>query len=192
MHRRHASTATRWRRPDLMGVLPDYLQPGLRVVFVGTAVGLRSAQVGGYYAGPGNEFWGTLHQVGLIPVPLGHHLSERVLEFGIGLTDLAKDVSASSDRGLPGHYDIPGFVEKIERFRPAWLAFHGKEAGRTASKALGHGNHVSLGVQPWTIGESQVFVCPSMSGANRDPERLEGKQSREAWFADLAGLLPRS
>ena len=31
-----------------------------------------------------------------------------------------------------------------------------------------------------TIGDPQVFVCQSMSGANRDPARLEGKPSREA------------
>jgi TDG/mug DNA glycosylase family protein len=36
--------------------LPDYLALDLRVVFCGTAVSARSAEVGGYYAGPGNEF----------------------------------------------------------------------------------------------------------------------------------------
>jgi G:T/U-mismatch repair DNA glycosylase len=57
-----------------MPVLPDSLGPNLRVVFCGTAVGKTSASVGHYYAGPGNEFWGTLHEVGLITEPLGAHL----------------------------------------------------------------------------------------------------------------------
>jgi TDG/mug DNA glycosylase family protein len=39
-----------------MTVLPDVLEPGLRVVFCGTAVGAMSTQVGAYYAGCGNQF----------------------------------------------------------------------------------------------------------------------------------------
>jgi TDG/mug DNA glycosylase family protein len=171
--------------------LPDYLAPGLRVVFCGTAVGTRSAEVGGYYAGPGNEFWGTLYEVGLVSVPLGPHLSERVLEFGIGLTDLAKRVAQSSDRGLASEYDVEGFTERMGRFAPKWIAFHGKTAGNVASSALGHGSRVALGAQSWTIGASRVFVVPSMSGANCDPSRLEGKPNRAAWFAELARLVGR-
>jgi TDG/mug DNA glycosylase family protein len=169
--------------------LPDYLAPGLRVVFCGTAASTRSADVGGYYAGPGNEFWGTLYQVGLIPVPLGPHLSARVLEFGIGLTDLAKRVARSSDRGLGSEFDVERFTEAMRRLSPRWIAFHGKTAGKVVSSALGHGARVALGVQSWTIGTSRVHVVPSMSGANRDPSKLEGKPSREAWFADLARVI---
>ena len=47
--------------------LPDQLQPHLRLVFVGTAAGQRSADMGHYYAGPGNRFWRTLHEVGITP-----------------------------------------------------------------------------------------------------------------------------
>ena len=43
-------------------VLPDILQPGLRVVFCGTAAGRASAKARAYYAGPGNSFWKTLPQ----------------------------------------------------------------------------------------------------------------------------------
>jgi len=37
-------------------VLPDYLSKGLRVVFVGTAVGDTSARRR-HYPGPNNSFW---------------------------------------------------------------------------------------------------------------------------------------
>jgi G:T/U-mismatch repair DNA glycosylase len=53
-----------------MTVLPDYLAPGLRIVFCGTAVSTASAERGHYYAGPGNEFWSFLHRSGLTPVLL--------------------------------------------------------------------------------------------------------------------------
>jgi hypothetical protein len=113
-----------------VAVLPDYLAPGLRVVFCGTAVSTTPASRGHYYAGPGNEFWPLLHESGLTPVLLTPDEDARVLEFGLGLTDLAKTVAASSDAGLGAHYDIDGFVEKIEGLPPAWLAFHGKAAGK--------------------------------------------------------------
>ena len=37
--------------------LPDYLAPGLKVVFVGFNPGETSARRGHYYAYPGNRFW---------------------------------------------------------------------------------------------------------------------------------------
>ena len=48
-------------------ILPDLLQPGLDLVFCGTAAGRRSAEEGAYYAHPGNLFWRTLHAVALTP-----------------------------------------------------------------------------------------------------------------------------
>jgi TDG/mug DNA glycosylase family protein len=131
-----------------------------------------------------------LEEVHLIPVPLGPHLDHRVLEFGIGLTDLAKGVAASSDRGISKEYDVRGLVGKMERFSPAWIAFHGKTAANAVAKELGCPTPVHLGRQTWDVAASSVFVVPSMSGANRDPTRLEGKPSREAWFAELQALLP--
>jgi TDG/mug DNA glycosylase family protein len=163
--------------------LPDYLAPGLDLVICGTAAGTRSAAVGGYYAGTGNEFWGTLHQSGLIPVPLGPSLSHRVLEFGIGLTDLLKARAQSHDQGLKGSYDVERFVGSMERYAPTWIAFHGMEAGKVVSGHLGHGRAVSLGTQGWLVGVSRVFVLPSMSGANR------GTPDRERWFVELGELL---
>src|SRR5207253_2710250 len=71
-----------------------------------------------------------------------------------------------------------------------WVAFHGKDAAKAVSPALGHGSDVRLGEQTWTIGEARVFVLPNASGANRDASRLEGKTDRVEWFKDLAARLP--
>jgi G:T/U-mismatch repair DNA glycosylase len=48
-----------WRRGwgEKVAILPDVLQPDLKVVFCGTAAGTQSAQAGAYYAGRGNYFW---------------------------------------------------------------------------------------------------------------------------------------
>jgi hypothetical protein len=115
-----------------------------------------------------------------------------VLEFGVGLTDLAKKVAASSDRGLRAHYDVGGFVAKIERYRPSWVALHGKEAAKEVSRALGHGGAVAFGKQKWTVAEAQVYVLPSASGSNRDRSRLEGKADRLEWFKAGSAFAPGS
>lgn len=170
--------------------LPDYLASGLRVVFCGTAAGKDSASLGHYYAGSGNLFWTYLYSAKITAELLFPSTDHRVLEFSVGLTDLAKKIAASSDRGLQAYYDVDGFVAKIERYQPAWVAFHGKEAAKVVSRTLEHGRDVALGNQDWTVAEAQVFVLPSASGSNRDRSRLEGKVDRVEWFKELAGLLP--
>ena len=83
-------------------ILPDVLPPGLRVVFCGYAPGTASARAGAYYAGPGNRFWITLHEVGLTPLVLRPAEFARLPEFGIGLTDISKTASGS-DREVGRH-----------------------------------------------------------------------------------------
>lgn len=168
--------------------LDDLLQPGLRLVICGTAVATASAGRGHYYAGPGNEFWMTLHRSGLTPVQFAPEDDALLLKCGIGLTDLAKDVAQSHDAGLAKHYDVPAFFAKIDVNKPVWLGLHGKEAGKVVARSLGH-PEPRLGLQPWPVGSSKVFVLPSTSGANRDPSRWGGRASRTEWFEDLAVLL---
>ncbi len=80
-----------------MRTLPDYLRRGMKLVVVGCNPGERSARVGHYYAGRGNEFWPLLYESGVIPEPIVYSDDRRVLEFGIGLTDLVKRPSKGID-----------------------------------------------------------------------------------------------
>ena len=81
-------------------VLPDLLQPGLRIVFCGTAAGNVSAVRGAYYAHSQNRFWSALHAIGLTPRQLRPEEYPEMLQWGLGLTDIAKHVSGM-DRELP-------------------------------------------------------------------------------------------
>ena len=47
------------------GVLPDLLRHDLNLVICGTAVVPRSAKLGWYYVGKGNQFWTILNDTGL-------------------------------------------------------------------------------------------------------------------------------
>ena len=111
-------------------ILPDLLAPGLNVVFCGTAVGAASARRRAYYAGPGNAFWPTLYRVGLTPRQLRPEEYAQLLGWGIGLTDLAKEVSGNDDILSPGHFDGDRLRAVIAEYRPRILAFTGKRAAQ--------------------------------------------------------------
>ena len=93
-------------------VLPDVLTSGLRVVFCGTQAGAASARRGAYYAGPGNKFWKTLFETGLIPEPLGPSDFRELPRYGIGFTDVAKGTSGPDTALMRHHVDSAGFLAK--------------------------------------------------------------------------------
>lgn len=141
-------------------ILPDVLSPGLRVVFCGTAAGTKSAEAGVYYAGAGNAFWATLHEIGLTPRQLAPSEFAELPHYGIGLTDICK-VGSGSDRsvGVSG-FDVPRLNSALERYEPACLAFNGKNAAKAA-----FGRPVEYGPAADRLGPARVFVLPSTSGA---------------------------
>ncbi|MDB5353819.1 MAG: glycosylase [Phycisphaerales bacterium] len=145
--------------------LPDVLVPGLRVVFCGTAAGDKSAAVGAYYAGPGNQFWSTLHTVGLTPRRLAPSDFSALPEYGIGLTDIAKYYAGNDANLGTADFNVPVFREKLENFQPRVLAFNGKKAA-AAFYGCGTGN-LPYGRQANRIGDTVIWVLPSTSGNAR-------------------------
>ncbi len=140
-------------------MLPDLLKEGLRLVICGTAAGETSAELGQYYAGPGNRFWQTLHEAGLTPRLLAPAEWKTLLEYGIGLTDLVKDQSGA-DRGIrfEGGKELR---RKIREYQPGMLVFNGKKAAKEYLQMP----TVVYGPLPHTIGTTKLFVCPSTSAA---------------------------
>jgi len=142
-------------------LLPDYLAKDLRVVFCGTAAGRRSGEVGHYYAGRGNKFWRALYEVGLTPERLSYREDARILEYGVGLTDLAKGVSGM-DRELPAGALSPGRLQSVVAgWQPRILAFNGLNAGRAmlGKKTVDrYGRYQVAGFPP-------IWILPSTSGA---------------------------
>jgi double-stranded uracil-DNA glycosylase len=148
-------------------MLPDILGPDLTAVFVGTSKGDESVRRGHYYAGRGNKFWDLLGATGLVSAE--HMSPERdaeVLTFGVGLTDLVHQRSASSDALLkPDDFDVIGFLAKIELHRPKVVAFNGGGAAQKVARHLGHGKPEE-GPASWTIHGARTYRLPSSSGAN--------------------------
>lgn len=143
-------------------ILPDVLQPGLALVFCGTAAGRRSAEQGAYYAHPGNLFWRTLHAVALTPRLFAPAEFPQLPAIGIGLTDLAKHHMGNDDELPRDAFDVAALRERIERHAPRLLAFTSKAAARAAL-----GRMAGYGLQEERIGDTRLFVLPSPSGQAR-------------------------
>ena len=151
-------------------VLPDVLAPRLKVVFCGSAVGTVSAQRGAYYAHPQNKFWLALHAIGLTPRRLRPEEYAEVLQWGVGLTDIAKHVSGMDGElpsGALGREACEALTEKIRAVEPKLLAFTSLTAGRRWLGRL-----APAGDSGQRIGATRVWLLPSPSptaGWNWDP-----------------------
>jgi TDG/mug DNA glycosylase family protein len=142
-------------------VLADLLARDLALVICGCAASRRSAELGLYYAGPGNKLWRTLAQVGLTPRRLAASEFRLLLSFGIGLTDLVKRQSGG-DRELDfARADAGALRRRIARHRPRMVCFNGKRAAQELLRR----RRVDYGPQPERIGATSLFVAPSTSGA---------------------------
>jgi TDG/mug DNA glycosylase family protein len=164
--------------------LPDYLRPGLKVVFVGFNPGELSAHVGHYYANPQNQFWNLLFESRLVPERLTPEEDERVLEFGIGLTDVVKRWTPSAGDLTATDYreGIPSLKSRLLEARPCMVAFNGKGAYK---RFCGH--EVDHGWQRERICGSRIFVLPSTSPANARVSRDE----KLRYFRELARWVKR-
>lgn len=145
----------------LHDVLPDVLTPNLDVVFCGTAASAKSAAVRAYYAGPGNRFWRTLHEIGLTPFLLAPAEFQEASTYGVGFTDLAKHAAGQDSALKPEDFDATALRAKIEAFAPRVVAFNGKRAG---SVVLGT-KSPCYGLQSGSFSLTAVFVLPSTSAA---------------------------
>jgi len=145
--------------------LPDYLGPGLDVVFVGINPGMQSARAGHYYANPRNPFWLLLHEAGLTPRQLRPDEDHLLSTLGYGITDIVKrpsrgvaDLTAADFRR--GRRILE---EKLLVHKPRIVCFNGKTG---FVNFFGPGAFRRFGRQDVMIGASRVFVMPSTSPAN--------------------------
>lgn len=160
-------------------LVPDLLQPGLKLVFCGTAPSRASAAAGAYYAKSGNRFWPTLYAVGLTPHRFLPQEYPQLLTLGIGLTDLCK-VHSGVDAELPADaFDLAAFRRKMKRMQPKLIAFTSKNAAQAFI-----GAPVAYGVQSTQLGDSRLFVLPSPSG-------LATRFFDVTVWQDLAGAFQR-
>ena len=144
-----------------MRTLPDYLPKESRLVIVGCNPSLVAALTGFYYSGRGNQFWSLLCDSGLVPGRLRPVDTERVTEFGIGLTDLVKRPTKGSDgvskREFGRGRDV--LMRKLETLScPRVIVFNGKIVYEQFK-----GRKCDYGLQKERLYGAAVYVLPSTS-----------------------------
>lgn len=145
-------------------MLPDYLEPGLDIVFIGINPGTYSDRVGHYFARSTNLFWHALFESGLVNERLMPQDDARLPAFGYGLTDLVRRATPNAD-GLSRAELVAGGVQlraKVERFAPRLACFVGIVGYRAA-----YDKQAVFGAQSsprW--GETRLYIVPSTSPRN--------------------------
>jgi TDG/mug DNA glycosylase family protein len=139
--------------------LPDYLAPGMRLLLVGINPSVYSVRQGRYFARKTSRFWPAFSRSRLSAEvrstfgrnELGPEDDARLLELGIGFTDVVKVPSSNAAQVTPALFAewAPILRQRIEQIEPCVAAFQGVTAYRAFERyALGEPKSVAgLGVQ---------------------------------------------
>jgi TDG/mug DNA glycosylase family protein len=146
-------------------ILPDLLTPNLKIVFCGTAASDISAREAAYYANPTNYFWRTLHQIGLTPYQFEPKQFPKLLEYNVGLTDLAKLAQGNDSALKKVDFDRDALRKKIFKYEPKILAFTSKKG--TSVFFEQPTKKINYGLQDARLGKTRFWVLTSPSGAAR-------------------------
>lgn len=164
-------------------MLPDYIKPGLDLVFVGFNPSLRSARIGHYYAGRGNQFWPFLFEAGFTHRRLAPEEDALILTYNIGLTDLVKRATAGIADLTPQDYraGYPALQQKLARFLPRIVCFNGKSGYAKLVNPT-----CAYGLQTEPLEGATLYLAPSTSGAlpMRRAEKL-------AYYRELKTLVDK-
>ena len=170
-----------------LSTLPDYLQKGLDIVFVGLNPSLYSVQVGHYFANPRNRFWAALNKSGLVDREVSPEDDAKLVQYGIGFTDLVKRPTrqASGLKAADYRLGAPVLRDKLMRYQPRIVCFHGVTVYQPY---LLHVEKVKekpeLGLQHRNIGSSRIYVVPNPSPANA----VYSLEAPASWYRRLQDL----
>jgi len=156
----------------------------MKLIIVGCNPSESSVRAGHYYAGRGNLFWPTLFESGVVPEPFDYPDDRRIIEFGIGLTDLVKRPTKGIEELKREDFAEGRIVlsQKLEEYAPRVVAFNGKMTYEQFAQ-----RKCRFGLQKQSLYGAQVYVLPSTSGQN-----ARGKADRLKHFRGLARLVERA
>ncbi|MBT2288354.1 mismatch-specific DNA-glycosylase [Paenibacillus albidus] len=153
-----------------MEEVPDHLDYGLQIVFIGFNPSLRSGEVGHHYANPRNNFWRILHKAGLTPRLYEAAEDGELLKLGYGFTNIVARPTRGIDDITREEYNTGRELlrAKLEQYRPEVACFVGKgvytELARRSKAEWGFQEDA----EPVVDGVRE-FVAPSSSGLVRMP-----------------------
>ena len=155
----------------------------MKLVIVGCNPTESSVRVGHYYAGRDNPFWPIMYESGVMPEPFDYHDDKRVIEFGIGLTDLVKRPSKTVEELKREDFAEGRIVlsQKLEEFAPRVVAFNGKLTYEQFAQ-----RKCKFGLQKESLYGARVYVLPATPGTAEDK-----RSEKVAHFRKLSQLLKK-
>jgi TDG/mug DNA glycosylase family protein len=149
-----------------MEPIPDHLNYGLSILFIGYNPSLRSGETGHHYANPNNRFYRILHQSGLTPRLYKPEEDGDLLALGYGFTNIVPRPTRTAEEITKDEYNAGKLRLQalLREYRPAVACFIGKGVYVEYSGR----QRVDWGVQPDPIVPGVTeFVAPSSSGLVR-------------------------
>ena len=146
--------------------LPDYVRPGLRVLFIGLNPSPFAAQSGIPFGRPGNRFWPALQGAGLF----GGSDPFQALDAGFGFSDLVKRTTRAADELSQPEYQsgLQRTQSLVARYRPERVVFVGLAGWRCAVDPKAVPGRIEGG-----IAGKPLYLMPSTSGLNASTQ-LDG------------------
>jgi double-stranded uracil-DNA glycosylase len=150
--------------------VPDLIGPGVKLLFVGINPGLWTAATHTHFAHPGNRFYPSLLEAGIIESPIDRGVGmtdddrRALIDRGIGITNVVRRATAkaselTADELRAGGEQLRAFVRA---HRPVVVAI----AGITAYRSAFSQPKATMGEQPEVLEGARLFVVPNPSGLN--------------------------
>jgi TDG/mug DNA glycosylase family protein len=173
--------------------VPDLVQPGLALLFVGINPGLWTAATQTHFAHPGNRFYPALVAAGILDhapsFAEGFTDADRraLLDAGIGITNLVHRATSRADELTRDELrdGARRLADDVARWRPSVVAV----VGITAYRAAFARPRAAAGRQPESLAGAELWVAPNPSGLNAH-DTVASLAEAYAALARAAGLLP--
>ena len=140
-------------------ILADLVKPALDVIICGTAAGPTSALTENPYSHASNKFYTIMYEAGFTPEIITPENHQMLLDYGVGLTDLAKKAYGTDNQLKLGDYDVNRLHSLLINSHPRFLGFNGKKS----AKIFLDREWVDYGIQMEKVGTTKIVVLPSTS-----------------------------
>jgi double-stranded uracil-DNA glycosylase len=167
--------------PDPPRPIPDIVAPGLRLIFVGINPSLASAAAGHHFARRTNPFWRLLHAAGLTSSLLRPEEDGRLLELGLGITNLCpRPTRSAAELGRAEQEEgARALHQKVSALAPAWVALVGLSLYPVLFPG---GGERGPGAKRARLAGARLYVLPNPSGLNAS---YPGFAHKLVWFRRL-------
>ncbi|MEV7766836.1 mismatch-specific DNA-glycosylase [Microbacterium sp. NPDC086615] len=170
--------------------IPDLVEPGVRLLFVGINPGLWTAATGTPFSRPGNRFWPALVEAGILPrlpryaEPLSDEDRRMIVGAGIGVSNLVARATARADELSREELRTGALAltERVAAWRPRAIAVVGLTAYREGFQrpraVAGRQDDEIAGVPTWVLpnpsGLNAHDTVASLARAYAEPARAAG------------------